>query len=160
MPRIEADLLNPFITASTSVFSDLTGIELEKASVERKEMPDPSFRYAILLGIVGELEGQVTYSLSKDLSREVVKGILGDMLPAVIDRNLTSGLGELGNMITGNAARQLEEQGVNIDISPPSVIEGDDYTIEYVNLRTIRLVMISNRGTLEINLALVRGDSE
>ncbi len=155
MGKLTVDLLNPFITASTSVVEQLAQIKLKKHGVNKKTTPDPSYEYAIMLGIVGDLKGQVTYSLSKSFARTLVSEFLGlHLVPAKLDEHVPSGLEELGNMITGNAAGGLESNGVEIDISPPSIIAGSDYQIEYVKMNTIQVIMFSEAGSLEINLAL------
>lgn len=151
----EAKMLNPFIEACISVMNDFTDLEVQNKDTEATESPKPSFGYAIILGIVGDIEGQVCYSLETTCAKRLVSGFLGtDEDDPQVEEYLSSGLEEMSNMMAGNASKILAEDGVEIDISPPSIVEGKDYDIQFVKMKTIQVTLSTNCGPMEINLAL------
>ncbi len=51
-----------------------------------------------------------------------------DVRNALDGEMLKSFVGEIGNMVAGNAASELSDKGLNINISPPTVIVGSTKT--------------------------------
>ena len=70
------------------------------------------------------------------------------------DEMAKSAISELSNMITGNASTSLASQGLEIDISPPTLITGNSVTITTGTLQTIVVPVETEAGIFEINIAL------
>jgi chemotaxis protein CheX len=68
---------------------------------------------------------------------------------------LRSSLGELGNMVSGKAVSNMMEQGYDLNITPPSVFEGQGVTVsDSFAHQNILSPLILEFGTIDINLAL------
>ena len=76
-----------------------------------------------IIGISGRLEGNVLYGMSVDTARRIVTTMMGEEVKTWNDDLGLSALGELANMITGNAATRLSQLGYPCQISPPVMIE-------------------------------------
>ena len=63
-------------------------------------------------------------------------------------------VGELANMITGNAMNLFASTGKNIDMTTPTVVEGKDFTITMIKQTTLGINLYSPMGQLEMNIAL------
>ena len=63
-------------------------------------------------------------------------------------------IGELANMITGNAMNLFASSGKNIEITTPTVVEGKDFTITMLKQTTLGINLYSPIGQLEMNVAL------
>ena len=63
-------------------------------------------------------------------------------------------VGELANMITGNAMNLFATTGKVIDITTPTVIEGKDFKITMIKQTTLGISLYSPMGQLEMNIAL------
>ncbi|NLZ52161.1 MAG: chemotaxis protein CheX, partial [Thermoanaerobacteraceae bacterium] len=67
-----------------------------------------------------------------------------------------SAIAESANMILGNAATLLYDKGIKIEITPPSLMMGDNIQISTPNMKTLCIPLIlSTGGTIELDIALV-----
>lgn len=78
----------------------------------------------IMLGITGELTGQVCIVFDFDVARDIASRMMMGMPVTEIDDMAKSALSELGNMIMGNAATLLSSNKIMIDITPPTLATG------------------------------------
>jgi len=65
-----------------------------------------------------------------------------------------SGIGELGNVITGRASMLLAAEGFSATISVPTLIVGANVQISTLDFQRLVVPLITPYGTLEIHLAL------
>ncbi|AFM00192.1 MULTISPECIES: chemotaxis protein CheX [Desulfitobacterium] len=118
------DLLTPFSNAASQTFKLLLDLDVStdvsqpiESSEEAKEKVD------IVIEITGDLAGEVMYSFPKDTTLEMVKMMSG-MEFNEIDEFVKSALGEIANIISGNAMTGLSQSQVICDIRPPKILEG------------------------------------
>jgi len=76
-----------------------------------------------IIGISGKLEGNVLYGLGVDTAKRIITIMLGEEVKTWNDDLGLSALGELANIITGNAATRLSQLGYPGQISLPVMIE-------------------------------------
>ena len=74
---------------------------------------------AVIIGVSGGLEGNVLYGFSEDSAQAIVSVMVGEPISSINDELALSAIGEIGNMITGNAAACLAQLGYMCNISPP-----------------------------------------
>jgi chemotaxis protein CheX len=125
---MKVQYINPFIESATSILSQTTQMEVTRGAPSLDDGNFHSPEVCVVLGIVGDMRGQVIYGASM----EVACGIAGKMMGSAmagLDEMAKSAISELGNMITGNAATLFEKEGHNINISPPTIIVGKDMNV-------------------------------
>lgn len=82
--------------------------------------------FNVLLGVVGEVRGQIIFGVKEDVSFKIISKVLGREL-SEINPLLISGMAEFGNILAGNVVTDLfEEIGEKIDITPPSMVMGNN----------------------------------
>jgi chemotaxis protein CheX len=116
-------LYNPFLNATRDVFQlmlDLNNISDKPHCVEG--VCYPSGNVDIAINIIGDLEGKVVYHFPKETSLEMVKIMSGGMEFNEIDDFVTSAMGEIANIISGNVTSILSTQEIACDIQPPEFI--------------------------------------
>ena len=63
---------------------------------------------------------------------------------------------ELSNMIAGNAVSILCNRGINLDVTPPSLVSGTDMEIsDYTKMQTLVIPIKTPCGEVVINFAIV-----
>jgi len=77
----------------------------------------------VILGVTGDLQGSVLFAFPKEMALDMVK-IMSGMKLDEIDNFVSSALGEIANIIGGNAVTNLASQNYSCDIVPPQVIIG------------------------------------
>ena len=110
MVKINAKHVNPFVEAAMRVVTQITGIEVRRGHLSYKEKAEPSFGVSIIIGIYGFLTGQIVYSLDGQLAERLVDKMLEGKSPQEKKIMFLDCLGEVANMITGNATSLLNQR--------------------------------------------------
>ena len=90
--------------------------------------------------------------MSADVGYAFARGMLPNLLPVKQKELLHSILGEVANMISGQASIILAGDQDQINITPPLVVEGRA-EFDFLKVPTIVLTFDSTVGTLEVNIA-------
>ena len=154
MAGISADLINPFLMAATSIMKDIcqTDMSIGKPYVKKTEFEDETV--AIMIGITGEMKGQVLMAFSYANALNVASRMMMGMPVTELDDMATSAISELGNMIMGNAATIFSTKGIVIDITPPTVCQGS-MTIRQTYAQNICVPIQAGDGlSLELDIAI------
>lgn len=108
----------PFLDATKSVFKSMLDMEIDPLSSEKGLKQEENVRVEIAL--VGDLSGSVVYNFPKSTTLNIVKTLSG-MEADRLDDFATSMLGEMANIISGNAATSLSGKNCKCDIRPPQI---------------------------------------
>jgi len=153
--KINAKYVNPFIQAAMNVIKQVAGIDVRRGHLSYKEKPDPSFGVSIIIGVYGFLTGQVVYSMKQDLAERLVEKMLVGISPGDRKVLFVDTLGELSNMITGNATSILsQEKDFTLKITTPAIATGDNLSISLIPKPALVLGLYTQYGPIEINVAL------
>ena len=109
MMKINARHVNPFVEAAMKVVNQIAGIEVRRGHLSYKPKVEPSFGVSIIIGIYGFLTGQIVYSLDGKLADRLVDKLLEGKSPQQRKIMFLDSLGEVANMITGNATALLNQ---------------------------------------------------
>lgn len=151
---MKAEYANIFIKSAVHVFKKELNIHLTRQSLVKKNAPLPGLPVCIVLGITGDIRGQVVYSIDKSFAQDITHSMLPNKLPHELRQYINSAAGEIGNMITGQASIALAGQDKLIQLTPPAVLTGSQIVFDFLEMPTICLRLISELGTLEINIAI------
>lgn len=128
---MDVSLINPFLTATLNLFENMFNITavpgtpylLAEESKHRWEISG-------ILGITGDYQGLVGFRLTRVLAdKMLVKSGITTKSEAERQETVYGMIGELTNIIAGNASSAIEH--VSIDISPPVVILGENHQIAW-----------------------------
>jgi chemotaxis protein CheX len=151
---MKAEYANIFIRSAVEVFRKEVGVQLSRKDLSRKSSPVPGLPIAIILGLTGVLKGQVVYAMSADFAFNVAKAMLPNKLPADVRKLVNSAVSEIANIITGQASIALAGENDMIQLTPPAVLMATNLQVDFLDIPTISLSLISEIGVLEINIAL------
>ena len=149
---MKVEYINPFIEAAQTVFKSLLNTETKLGKVFVKSSPFSVCDMIIMIGVVGQIRGQVCLELTSDTAEKIVSTMMGGIVDVNMDEIGTSAIAELGNMIMGNTCTIFSRNKVNIDITPPTILSGDKIKISNkVDTITIPII-IENYGNININV--------
>lgn len=151
---MKVEYINAFIKASTEVLNNFVTEKFSVGKPSVRQNPFPTKEIVIILGITGDIKGQAVFSLSEDMAMKIASGMMMGMPVTEIDEMAKSALSELGNMIMGNSATLLFNQGVTIDITPPSLVKGNSIEISSAGMETILVPLVSTIGEVEFDIAM------
>lgn len=151
---MDARLLDPVINAFAEIVPQLGFSQTGHGEPYPKERVVESLGVTVLIGITGKIQGNVAYNLSESSALKIAETMMGGMSLASFDEMAQSALSEMVNMITANAAMRFESAGIHVDISPPSLIVGEDFRarLAFESFWTIDMTM--NGLLMQLNLAL------
>ncbi|HET6487285.1 MAG TPA: chemotaxis protein CheX [Spirochaetia bacterium] len=153
--KINAKHVNPFVAAAMNVVNQITGIEVRRGHLSYKSKVEPSFSVSIIIGIYGFLTGQVVYSLDGKLAQRLVDKLLEGKSPEEKRILFLDTLGEVANMITGNATALLnQKRDQTLNITTPAIAAGDNLSIHLVPKPALVLGLITQYGPIEISIAV------
>jgi chemotaxis protein CheX len=158
--KINAKFVNPFIDAGMNVVKQIAGIDVRRGHLSYKGKPEPSYGVSIIIGVYGYLTGQVVYSMKTEVADKLVDKMLGgNKSPQERKILFIDTLGELANMITGNATGILSaKKDLELKITTPAIATGDNLNISLVAQPTLVLGLYTQYGPIEISVALEEKD--
>lgn len=148
--------INPFIEASQRVFQMVTGIKPSLGKVYLKNSPYASDSIAVIVGLTGKIRGQVIISLNIETAKSVASIMMGGVAISVMDELAYSAISELGNMILGNTATILSGRGINVEITPPSLLTGEKIKVSTTGTKTICVPLdLGKQRKVSIDISIV-----
>lgn len=149
------EYINPFIEASQTVLKQIAGIDAKLGNVYLKNSPYTSDSVVIIVGLTGELRGQAFFSMSRKIAMWIASSMMGGMPVTELDEISKSAISELTNMILGNTATILYNKGLKLDITPPSLLMGDNMQISSSKMKTICIPLeLNDNGSLDIDISV------
>ena len=150
---MKAEYINSFFTAANDVFKLMLDLEVKRGELSVVEGLASSKDANILLGVTGDVSGNIFFSFTKDMTLKMVK-IMAGMEIEEIDVFVSSALGEVANIIGGNAVTNLSNHNYNCDITPPQIIVGEYKSMSMVNQKSIVIPMETEIGEFTISIFL------
>lgn len=148
--------INPFISAAQSVLRDVAQIYTKTGKPHLKNPEYEGVIIAVIIGITGEMHGQVILSLKEDVACNIASHMLKGLPVPVLNDMAKSAVSELANMILGNAATILSTNGISIDITPPNLVIGSNLSFTVSDSKTVCVPLDNDDGTtlIDLNIAI------
>lgn len=123
---MRASHVNPFIRATQLVFDTMLQTKVEIARPRVKTEDRATYDVTGIIALSGEAAGAVAVSFPMETARQAVEAFTG-MPVNEPDDCFTDAIGELANMIAGNAKKDLDD--LRITISVPTVVVGANHRL-------------------------------
>lgn len=150
---MNVQFLNPFVEAAFMVLESEAGITAKRGQLSLRRSAATADDITVLISMVGQVNGVALYGLSEDTGIALVSRIL-DQPFEEFDALAQSGIGEIGNVITGQAGNRLAEAGFEAKISPPTMVLGKGTLISTLDFERLQIPLETELGTIQIHLAL------
>jgi len=150
---LDARILNALIAAIVNTMEVLLGQKpmIGKPGVLKEVKP--IYDLVTVIGFAGGVEGNLIYSFNPQTALQVVSKMM-NMPYDSLDDLAMSAVGELGNMIAGALAVNLEKINCKITITPPTVVTGRDLRLTVDGLVLQLPVGIMKEGDIEAILSV------
>jgi chemotaxis protein CheX len=123
--RLDSSLIMPFVNSTMNVFTTMVNIKPEMSKPHLKIDGRTTHDVSGIIGFSGEIVGSVVVSFAMETARQVVNALVGmEVEPSSGD--FIDAVGELANMIVGNAKKDL---GLVANIGVPTVIIGQGHIV-------------------------------
>ncbi len=149
---MKAKYINPFIQATHNLFTEFLGVPVVPGAPFLKTDDSNLLEVSGIIGLAGETKGAVVLSFSRETSIEAVSKMEQRQYRA-LSNEVIDGVGEMINIIAGNAKQGLTE--FRIEISLPGVVTGKEYKIHWPEgIPVIVIPFESDIGKFSVNVSL------
>jgi chemotaxis protein CheX len=158
-PFVEVKYINPFIEASKKVLFELVGEEPDTQQPKLFENSISGDDLVIIIGLTGEIKGQVMFTLKEETALNIARKMTFDETLPELNEYAESAISEMANMISGSTSMIMYQNGIVIDITPPSIARGSGMIISSRNKFVSIPLNLKDVGEFYINISFVKRDS-
>ena len=150
---MDVNYINPIISSFSNVMPQLGLAKVTKKGVSLKGKFIESPGVVIIVGIVGDIRGNVIYGLSIDDAKQIASKMMMGMPVPEFDELAQSAISELTNMLTANVATNFSKDNINISISTPTLIHGK-FTANATTDKVLCVEMNVEGMAIEVNISM------
>lgn len=150
---MKSEYVNSFYQAIKDVFRLLVDIEPQRGDLKVVSNFTSNKDANVELGVKGDLKGVILFSFPQNMTLEMVK-IMSGMEMDKIDNFASSALGEIANIVGGNALTLLSSYNYTCDIEPPQIYIGNYNSLSVVNEKALQIPLSTPIGEFEITIFL------
>lgn len=155
MPGKSKEIIKPFLRASSEVIVTLLDqMPPEEELLEVGEGQELGGDVASFIGVAGSVAGRVIITMN-DTDALRFASIMLQKKVHELDGLVKSAIGEMANMIAGNATIELSGKGFPCDITPPTVLCGENVKISHMKgLESLSVKYNTGVGAVNVIIAL------
>jgi chemotaxis protein CheX len=151
---MQAAIINPFLEATVSVLKTMASVDVQPGRPFVKKGTISRGDISGVVGMTGGAEGSLSLTFSKECICHIIGRMFGETFSEITDE-VKDAVGELTNMISGDARRRLEADGVLLAGAIPSVICGPGHEIRHVTKQPIiSIPFLTGNGDFTIEICL------
>jgi chemotaxis protein CheX len=150
---VKVEFVNPFIQAATEVLESELGGESQRGELRLQKSAVTTDEVTAIVCVTGTVAGLVLYSMNETTALAILSRTMNQDFRE-FDALAQSGIGELGNVITGRAGVLLSEAGYPSNMTPPAVVVGKGTMVTTLDLSRLVLPLETAVGGLEIQIVL------
>jgi len=125
----EEQLSSFVIDATRDIFSTMIMMELRNESPLAETIDHFHDSISGMVGFAGIYSGALSIHCPLSLARKITSSMLG-MECDEIDDDINDALGEIANMLGGSIKHMLSTSGLDVKLSTPTVISGENYKVK------------------------------
>ena len=123
--------INPFLEGTISVLKTMAFVEPRAGKPYLKMDSIAKGDISGIIGLTGSATGSLAVSFREEAILKIVSNMLGENIKTM-DSDIKDAVGEITNMISGVARKNLEAEGFNIQAAIPTVVSGKNHSIAHV----------------------------
>jgi chemotaxis protein CheX len=149
---MKAEYINPFLGSTISTFKTMLGCALTRGTPYVKNSSQPEHEVSGVISLSGKAQGTVVVGLGREAALRATEAMLQER-PPEINGDVVDAIGELANIIAGQAKSQLEH--LDLSVSLPSVITGKGHCIQFpTKVTPICIPFDSDWGLITVEVGL------
>jgi chemotaxis protein CheX len=124
-------IINAFIDSTVKVIKTMAFIQSTAGPPFLKKDDAARGDVSGIIGFTGSVVGSLAVSFSGECILKIASSMLGEEM-TTINRDIEDAVGEITNMISGDARKELQNEGLIITAAIPTVVSGKDHLIKHV----------------------------
>ena len=151
---MDVKLVNPFIDATLYVLETIASTRVRPGKPYLKKDQVARGDVTGVIGLTGEAQGTISVSFSEKSILAIVSSMFGEEMKE-LNEEIQDAVGEISNMISGQARQKLEELGKSLKAAIPTVIMGKGHSITHITSQPIIAIPFdTDNGEFTIEVCL------
>ena len=151
----ETSIIEHFVSAIKTIFASVSSCPVSHLNIVKASGDTRVHDLLVVIGLVGDISGNFYISMEILTAQSIAKELMGGMeVGEGLNEIVTSAISELGNMISGNACIGISGMNLNVDITPPTVIIGDQISFSTQGQVYSIPIEVETLGAVHCNLAI------
>lgn len=149
---MDVKFINPFVGSITNVFETMlkTNVVLGRPMLKKADLV--TAEVSGIIGLSGDVQGSVVLSFPGNVAGKIASKFAGVEM-TVNSEDFADAIGELANMVAGNAKKDFA--GYDVSISLPSVIIGPGHTVSQSKASPFLVIPCQTEmGSFNVEVAL------
>jgi chemotaxis protein CheX len=152
---MDVKYINPFLSGTVNVLKTMAFVEVKPGKPYLKKDHVGLGDVSGIIGLTGEASGSLSVTFNFTLIQQIMSNMLGEEVTEVTN-DVRDAVGELTNMISGDARRLLQQEGLSLTAAIPTIVAGKDHTIKHVINGPIIVIPFTtdNGGEVTVEVSL------
>ncbi len=157
--NLQVDYINPFIESVTNTLEMMCSLPVKREGISLKGEEKETYGVTGIIGLGGEVTGAVVLNLPEQVAISLVSSFTDETYDSITS-DVLDGVGELTNIIAGDAKERLQQKGYSFDIGLPKIIVGRSYvTTQSKAITCIVITFAAKIGTFTLEVSLKKKES-
>lgn len=154
----QAGLINPFLASACKVLDSIIETKFDKRDANVCVSSMTTQDVNVIVGIFGNVHGHIIYGMSSATAKHIAAKMM-DKPVKTLNPMAQSAIGELGNMITGNAIMGIEKRYPDVELKPPVLFLGKKIIISSAERKRLNVYLDSDIGTIEVGISFYENET-
>ena len=141
----DVDIAVHFVNATTLVLYTMADLIVTPGKFFVKHDRKPLGTITAIIGLSGYRNGSIAISFTHESASVLVYAMLGKDV-GNLEQDMQDAVGEVTNMISGQARAGIAEAGVALQASTPTILVGDDCDIEHKTHAPVIVIPFTMHG--------------
>lgn len=151
---MDVTFINPFLEGTINVLKTMAFVKPVAGKPYLKKHSKAVGDVSAVIGLTGSAKGSLALSFSEKSIIRIVNNMLGENFQMVNDE-IKDAVGEITNMISGDARKRLEGAGFVVRAAIPTVIFGKDHELTHIlNGPSIIIPFAIDEGSFVVDVCL------
>ena len=150
---MRVEYINPFVESAYGILKEVLNDDVKRGELYLKASSMPTMGVAAIVGLAGDVSGRIVFDMDMPTAIKVA-GRMNQEEFTEFDDMARATITELANLITAQAVTKLYDLGFKFDLTPPSLISGQNLEISDHNVEALIVPIETNYGCIEVNVAI------
>ncbi len=128
---MDVKIINPFLAAAMHVLQTMAQVDAKPGKPFLKKDDLAIGDVSAIIGITGAAQGSMALIFTEQCIKDIASNLLGEPFTE-LNHEVRDAVGELTNMICGDARRRLAEDGFILQAGIPTLVEGKGHMIKHI----------------------------